>query len=166
MTGLVHAPLRCKSEFSASPCSWTGNQQDGKHRNNNQQTQMLKAGGHILDKVKRVSGWRVKERLEVDVKVQRAEGRPPGSAFCLTWSHPAPPPSELRMMRKQSEHMISTTQRALFRQRTIPTSLAGPVIKGVCPWTRESGSSPTRNQNLTLQKCLKRSLQPSHLGLG
>lgn len=39
---------------------------------------MFKAGSHILDKVKRVSGRRVIVRTGADIKVQRGAG-PPGS---------------------------------------------------------------------------------------
>lgn len=143
MRGLVHALLIHKSEVFASPCSCTGNQQDCKHRNNNQQRQMFKDGSHILDKVKRVSGRRVIIRMRQISKfsAERARSPLPGhTVFCLLWSHSTPPsPTELSMMRKQYEHNISTMEQGHFRPRTIPTYLAGSVIKGVCPWTWKSG---------------------------
>lgn len=42
---------------------------------------MSKAGSHILDKVKRVSGRRVIIRIEADIKVQCVEGSGLGSAL-------------------------------------------------------------------------------------
>lgn len=104
---------------------------------------MFKAGSHILDKVKRVSGKRVIVRTEADIKVQRGAG-PLGSAarHCFLpavkplHSPARPPPLPVQssvMMRKQSEHKISTMEQGCFRPRTIPTYLAGSVIKGVCP---------------------------------
>lgn len=127
------------------PCSCTGNQQDCKHRNNNQQTQMFKAGSHILDKVKRVSGRRVIVRTVADIRGQRSAWR--GHGLCLGHcSLPAvkpallPHPAGLPMMRKQSEHKnTSTVEQGCFRPRTIPIYPAGSVIKGVCPWTWKSG---------------------------
>ena len=144
MIWLVHALIRT-SECFASPCSCTGNQQDCKHRNNNQHTQMFKAGSHILDKVKRVSGRRVIIRIEADIKVQHEEGSGLGCALetlfsacnkANTHAHPTPPPPpppSSVMMRKQSEHKISNTEPVHFRPRTIPTYPPGSVIKGVCP---------------------------------
>ena len=94
MTWLVYALLIHKSEFFASLCSCTGNPQDSKHRNNNQQTQMFKAGSHILDKVKRVSDRRAIIRVLADIKVQDGEGTgalPPGQfAACCEPLHSSP----------------------------------------------------------------------------
>lgn len=145
MIWLVYALLIHKSEFFASLCSCTGNPQDCKHRNNNQQTQMFKAGSHILEKVKRVSGSIVIIRIAADIKVQRREGAGTvrlGHCFLPAVSHGtppaqplAPPPPDSRMMRKQSEPKTSTTEQGCFRPRTIPIYLAGSLIKGVCPGT-------------------------------
>lgn len=113
------------SQFSASPCSWTGNQQDCKHRNNNQQAQMFKAGSYILDKVKRVSGRRVIIRLSADIKGQCGEGSWAVLSACCEATRLLPPQSS-QMMRKQSEHKISTTEQGHFRRRTIP-ELSGRI---------------------------------------
>lgn len=137
MIRLVQALLIHRWEFLASPCSCTGNQQVCKHRNNNQQTQMVKAGSHILDKVKRVSGRRVKIRMAADIRGQRGGGAGAcgeGTVRSLLCSDCNPPsPQGSPMMRKQSEHKISTAEPGCFGPRTIPIYPAGSVIKGVCP---------------------------------
>lgn len=171
MIWLVHALLIHKSEFFASQCLCTGNQQDCKHRNNSQQLQMFKAGSHILEKVKRVSGRRVIRRTEADIEVHRGEGSPdlpPGHCFL-----PAVKPlhSSLQssvVMRKQSEHKLSTVEQGHFRPRTIPTYLAESVIKGGCPGVSKSGRLShlePEPHSAKMSECLKGSLCPVLWGL-
>lgn len=149
-------------------CSCTGNQ-DCKHRNNNQQTQMFKAESHILDKVKRVSGRRVIIRTVADTRGQLGEGTGSAWGSLLPAVKPAllPHPQGSRWW----ENNLSIITPAL-RSKDVSglgqsQSIQQDRQSRACAHEPESQEgSPTQNQSLILQKCLKGSLQPSHLGLG
>lgn len=86
---------------------------------------MWRAGSSTLDKVKRLRGSGVVIKLSAGFKVRRREGSWAVPPACWEVSLLLPPRTA-QMMRKQSEHQVSTMEQGRLRRGTIP-DLSGRI---------------------------------------